>query len=110
MQTLLAAGGRLAGIRLSMLHEAVRSLLEIGACIGAGAAFKVFGLFDGADAQVLGSGAKPVFRTAVEINSRQPEGFRVVGRLRCRLLSTPRCHLWHCRPLRCQDMCTRRRP
>ena len=43
-----------------MLHEAVRSLLEIGACIGAGAAFRVFGLFDGADAQVLSCDAAQV--------------------------------------------------
>ncbi len=35
-----------------MLHEAVRELLEIAVCLGAGAAFKAFGLFDAADAQV----------------------------------------------------------
>jgi hypothetical protein len=35
-----------------MLHEAVRELTEIAVCLGAGAAFKAFGLFDAADAQV----------------------------------------------------------
>ena len=42
-----------SGVKLSeMLHEAVRALMEIAVCLGAGAAFRAFGLFDAADAQV----------------------------------------------------------